>query len=334
MTRPAVVDFFSGCGGTSVGLRSAGATIAVAIDNDPDAAATFQRNFPEARFIERDIRSLDVNELEGYLPDGPLLFAGCAPCQPFSNQNRQKRRSDERRPLLGEFQRFVERYQPEYVIVENVPGLQRIGDKGPLPAFEAMLKQRDYDVKTTILRVGDYGVPQQRRRLILVASRVGPAALPVDVGFRANVRSAIDGLPAISAGEQHPDDPDHRSMKLSPLNLERIRATPEGGGRFDWPDHLVLDCHKNHTGHSDVYGRMSWDEPASGLTTKCLSYSNGRFGHPDQDRAISAREAALLQTFPQDFMFEGPLSSKGRQIGNAVPPRFAEAVGLALFGHG
>ena len=193
------------------------------------------------------------------------------------------------------------------------------------------------------VRAADFGGPQWRPRLILLASRRGTPAFPATTNGGggtlpdySTVRDWIGDLPPIGAGERHPDDPDHQASKLSSLNLERIRRTPEGGGRADWPSRLRLGCHDRMLrdagveGHSDVYGRLSFDKPASGLTTRCVSYSNGRFGHPVRDRAISLREAARLQTFPASFRFEGGLGSKARQVGNAVPPLLAERFGLAL----
>ena len=169
--------------------------------------------------------------------------------------------------------------------------------------------------------------------MILGALSVGVSLPTAPLGGArrdATVRQVIGHLPKLAAGEVDRADPDHAAMRLSPVNLERIRATPEGGGRNDWPPRLRLECHEGHSGHSDVYGRMRWDRPASGLTTRCLSYSNGRFGHPEQDRAISAREAACLQTFPESFRFMGPLTEKGRQIGNAVPPALARRIGAGI----
>lgn len=333
MNAVRVVDFFSGCGGTSLGFRDAGLEVALGLDHDPSAAATFRRNFPEAAFVEADIRTLSTDEVLELAGPGPHLFAGCAPCQPFSNQNRHRKSGDPRRRLLAEFQRFVDAGRPEYIVVENVPGAQQIsGKKGPLDKFAAQLKAWGYDVNSAVLRAGDFGVPQRRRRLVLVASRVGEATLPEPGAGQPTVREAIAHLRPLSAGEVDPLDPDHASARLSTTNLQRIRSTPEGGGRGSWPAHLMLPCHDGHDGHTDVYGRMSWDRPAPGLTTKCLSYSNGRFGHPDQDRAISAREAACLQTFPDDFHFEGWLTEKARQIGNAVPPVFAAKIAAALVG--
>jgi DNA (cytosine-5)-methyltransferase 1 len=326
-----VIDFFCGCGGTSAGFQAAGLEIAGGLDLDPSAAKTFRRNFPNAGFIEGDITDVDPSEVDRMVGGGPVLFAGCAPCQPFSKQNRQKRTDDSRRPLLAEFGRFVLALRPEFVVVENVPGLQRIGDAGPFPAFRSQLQDLGYSVAAAVLKASDFGVPQTRRRLVLVASLKGPACLPkARGGSPPSVRDAIGGLPRLEAGEVDCKDPDHAAMRLSPRNLQRIRLTAEGGGRETWPHHLLAPCHREHQGHSDTYGRMSWDRPASGLTTRCLSYSNGRFGHPDQDRAISAREAALLQTFPANFRFEGTLGAKGIQIGNAVPPLFAQQIAEAL----
>ncbi|MEU4517825.1 DNA cytosine methyltransferase [Amycolatopsis sp. NPDC024027] len=336
MGRISVVDFFSGCGGTSLGFRNAGMSIIAGLDNDPDASATYRQNFPEAKFFERDIRKVDVSELTGVLPKrGKILFSGCAPCQPFSAQNRSQKGSDPRRLLLGEFQRFVLAIKPDYVVVENVPGLQKVGSEGPFANFINALEDVGYKVTCEILSALHFGVPQMRKRLVLVASLDGEVPMPAAThgpGLEppTTVRDWLDGLPAVGAGEQHKDDPDHAAMKLSPINMRRIRATAEGRGRESWNDDLLLDCHRGHVGHSDVYGRLAWDRPASAMTTRCLSYSNGRYGHPVQHRAISLREAACLQTFPRDFTFAGTLTSKGRQVGNAVPPLLAQRIAEAV----
>ena len=325
-----VVDFFSGCGGTSQGFRQLGLDVRVGLDLDPAAAASFRANFPEAAFIEADIRTVAPARIAEHLTEDETLFSGCAPCQPFSKQSREGASTDPRWNLLSEFQRFVLALRPTFVVLENVPGLQRVGKSGPLPRFLQSLADAGYEHDLAVLRAGELGVPQSRRRLVVVASRVGLARLPTPHKGGPTVRDAISHFPPLSAGETDPDDADHSAMGLSPLNLERIQATPEGGTRRDWPQRLQLACHKRHQGHSDVYGRMAWDAPASGLTTRCLSYSNGRFGHPSQDRAISAREAAALQTFPDSFQFHGTLTEKGRQIGNAVPPAMAFRIAETL----
>lgn len=338
--KVSVVDFFSGCGGTSLGFRDAGMSIVAGLDNDPDAAATFRRNFPKAHFFEQDINHVSTNEVKRILPkNGKILFSGCAPCQPFSRQNRSQDKKDPRRRLLEEFQRFVMALKPDYVVVENVPGLQKVGSRGPFYRFVSELKKQGYGVNCKILSASQFGVPQMRKRLVLIAVKNGEAPMPLPthgpgLAEPSTVRDWLKGLPKINAGEVSAKDPDHASMKLSDLNLRRIRATPEGKGRESWSGELLLDCHRDHIGHSDVYGRLAWDKPASAMTTRCLSYSNGRYGHPDEDRAISLREAACLQTFPRDFMFEGTLTSKGRQVGNAVPPLLARRIAEALLKQG
>lgn len=330
-----VYDFFSGCGGASCGFRNAGMEIALGIDNDPEAATTFQRNFPEANFLCKDIRYINVEELEDYIDrESPSLFCGCAPCQPFSRQNRNKSEKDDRVNLLGEFGRFVEHYLPDYIFVENVPGIQNFPiAESPLASFCDLLKRLEYrEPSFKVVEALRYGVPQKRKRLILIVGRQRDLEFPAYTYKNGNdnlptVGDWIGDLPPLMAGETSPDDPEHCAAKLSELNLRRIRATPEGGNRRDWPEELWLNCHKIHDGHTDVYGRLSFDRPASALTTRCISYSNGRFGHPVQDRAISIREAANLQTFPRNYRFYGNLGSKAKQIGNAVPPLMAETFG-------
>ena len=290
---------------------------------DKDAAATYQSNFPDAAFIARDIRDVLTWDLERHLDRPrrlPLLFCACAPCQPFSKQNREKHDSDTRATLLDEFHRFVTRFRPEYIFLENVPGIQRIDpSSGPIARFLQVLQRLDYDFAAGVIDFLHYGVPQTRRRFILIASLLGKIALPEHThGTRgthlphATVGDWIRDLPPIPAGGKDNSVPNHLAARLSPLNLERIASTPEGGDRRDWPAHLILPCHKNHVGHTDVYGRLHRDRPASTLTTRCISLSNGRFGHPTQNRALSVREAACLQTFPRDFVFAGKHRLHGR----------------------
>ena len=343
-----VFDFFSGCGGTCVGFRRAGLDVVFALDIDADARASFgaypgfKSLVPESSPIQ-DLDPQTLAPLVSEQRNHPLLFSACAPCQPFTKQHTLRRVNDERVTLLLQFLRFVEAFTPEFVFAENVPGIQKVNaNEGPLGAFMVSLERLGYYRTCGVVASQDYGVPQQRRRFVLLASRIGHIDLPTPThGPRSprrtpyrTVRDTIADLPAIHAGEQHPADPMHRAANLSPLNLRRIRALSEGAARTDWPEGLWLNCHRNgYGGHTDVYGRMRWDMPASGLTTKCISLSNGRFGHPEQDRAISIREAALLQTFPPTFQFSGSLQSRARQVGNAVPPRLAELVGRHFARH-
>ena len=335
-----VFDFFSGCGGTSYGFRQAGMSISLALDCDPDSAKTFRANLPEANFFLRDIRRTrpdTIRELVVKVAPKPVLFCGCAPCQPFTKQKTTQPApgDDERLKLLPAFADLVRVCLPDIVFVENVPGLHSFDKHGhPFAGLLTTLEDHGYRVAFQFLRLADYGVPQTRRRLILLASRHGAIQLPprthgpgTENPDYLTVADAIGDLPPIGAGEEHPDIANHRAAGLSRINLLRIRATPEGGGQSDWPESLRLDCHRRTKGFSDVYGRLSWTKPASALTTRCVSYSNGRFGHPSQDRAISAREAAYLQTFPLSFRFRGGLTSVAKQIGNAVPVRFATIVG-------
>ena len=342
-----VFDFFSGCGGASQGFQDAGMEIVFALDRNLDAKRTFQLNFPAVTFVCEDIRRVKektVQALVDHARPHPIMFCGCAPCQPFSKQNtiRPPSAEDERFPLILEFLRFVERCKPDIIFVENVPGMQKVGPESePMSKFLLGLERSGYVTPAyASVPLKRYGVPQSRRRLLLLASQHGIVNLPpethgpgTDNPEFVTVRDWIGDLPEIAAGEKHPHIADHRAARLSPLNIKRIRATPEGGGHRDWPDHLWLSCHRTSGGYTDVYGRMSWDRPASGLTTRCISYSNGRFGHPEQDRAISVREAACLQTFPRDFSFSGSLNSKARQIGNAVPVRLAKTIGLHVRKH-
>lgn len=344
MTADVVLaDFFAGCGGTSLGFSHAGIAPALAVDWEPDAAATFRLNFPETAVIEGDIRYLEVDEVHAALRssgDKIRLFAGCAPCQPFAGHRHEPTHRDGRSLLLLEFLRFVEALGPELIFVENVAGMQRLSaSQGPFAEFVDEVSKTHHVAYDTVSSA-DYGVPQTRRRLVFVASRLGPIDMPEPThGPRtehphATVREWISDLPPLAAGHEDPDVSSHRAMRLSSLNLARIRATPEGGDRRDWPRHLWPDCHRGgFGGHTDVYGRLSWDKKAPALTTRCISYSNGRFGHPDQDRALSAREAARLQTFPVDFQFCGSLASQARQIGNAVPVALARRFGHHLMEH-
>lgn len=351
-----VFDFFSGCGGTSKGFHEAGLETVFAIDIDSNAAHTFANNFegtkildeanfygplPQTSFLLTSIDEVPAYTLQPlidfYRREGhPLLFSGCAPCQPFSQQKTKLPEHDSRKALLSQFQRFVEFYKPEFVFIENVPGMQKVeGKKGPFDDFLATLNLLGYLINYKVVSAQKYGIPQKRRRLVLIASLLGEIKFPTEThgpGKSTKNYSTpqdwMDGFPPIKAGETHCEVSNHQAMNLSELNLQRIKATPIGGDRRDWPRELELECHTNgYTGHTDVYGRIKWDELSSCLTTKCTSLSNGRFGHPEQDRAISAREAACLQTFPRDFVFEGGITLVARQIGNAVPVLLAQRFG-------
>ena len=339
------VDFFSGCGGTSAGFSRAGIEILVGVDNDPDAAKTYKSNFPDVCFLERDIRELTADDLATSIDiedDDFLLFSACAPCQPFTKHRRLAEDPNGQSNLLSEFLRFVDKFKPDLLFLENVPGIAK--SKRSLGPFDELLNALDrwkYWREFDEFDCWEFGVPQKRRRFVLIASRMGPISFPLsthgpgaDNPRFSTVREWISDLPEIEAGEEHQHVPNHRAAYLSNLNLRRIKATPEGGSRLDWPNNLELECHSNgFKGYSDVYGRLRWDAPASALTTRCISLSNGRYGHPNQNRAISAREAACLQTFPREFEFFGSLNSVARQIGNAVPVLVSQKFGENFVDH-
>lgn len=342
--RIKVFDFFSGCGGTSAGLRSAGMDIVLGIDNDADAAATYKANFPEATFLSADLTKTRSNKLQSHVAackGHATLFCGCAPCQPFSKQNGSRDSKDSRSSLLSHFGRFVRYYEPDFILVENVPGIQNLKTHhSPLGNFVKLLEKLKYRYIVKVVDCRDYGVPQTRKRLVLMACRAGSLSFPQKShGEGTNLPYStvwqwIKSFPRIKAGQESKTVANHRAAKLSKENLRRIRATPPGGSRRDWPRKLMLKCHKNgHDGHSDVYGRLRKNQPASALTTRCISLSNGRFGHPTQHRAISAREAATLQTFEGTFVFKGTLTSTARQIGNAVPVLLAKRLGESFLKH-
>lgn len=331
-----VFDFFSGCGGTSQGFKQAQMDIVLGIDYDKDACQSFKLNFPDAKVINDDIHNIPTNtlkeEVELAQSKGFVLFSGCAPCQPFSQQNKNKLATDPRRSLLIEFGRFVREFKPDLLFVENVPGMQKVGElPTPFNDFLNMLKNLNYSYEFKIVSALWFGVPQNRKRLVLIAAKNFKISFPLEQKIKnskfSTVRDWIHNLPPIEAGEKHSEIEDHHASKLSSMNLERIKHTKEGGGKETWPAHLQLNCHKQYKGHSDTYSRMAWDKPASVLTTRCTSYSNGRYGHPEQNRAISIREAALLQTFPMNYKFFGNQNSRAKQIGNAVPPLMAQKIG-------
>ncbi len=218
--------------------------------------------------------------------------------------------------------------------MENVPGIADVPGFSSLRRFLKTLSDLGYECDPGVLNARDFGVPQHRRRFVLVAVLGAAAHLPSPMHDRlanpATVRHAIEHFPPIGAGEGDESLPNHHAAGLSAMNMRRIRATPaDGGSRREWPKELRLKCHAGLAGFSDVYGRMSWDRVAPTLTSRCNSYSNGRFGHPVQDRAISLREAAAIQTFPDEYEFVGTNNGIARWIGNAVPVKFAEALGRA-----
>lgn len=333
------VDLFCGVGGLTHGLMRGGVHIAAGIDIDPWCRYPFEANNASS-FLERDVVKLAPDEITQYYEGAKFtLLAGCAPCQPFSTYSRSGRNSEyeSQWPLVSVFGRLVKKIKPDLVTMENVPQL------ADHPVFEQLLKSlAGYKKWWSVVECASIGVPQTRKRLVLLASRLGGASLELiqEKVPDTTVRETIEMLPPLKAGDRHPDDALHMAASLSQLNLSRIRASHPGGTWRDWPTDLQATCHRRTTGatYPSVYGRMQWDQPAPTITTQCFGYGNGRFGHPEQDRAISLREAAMLQTFPATYKFapkDEPIkfNKMGQLIGNAVPVRLGEVIGRSLVAH-
>ena len=329
------IDFFCGGGGMTRGLLNAGIEVLFGLDSNPSCQRTYENN-NHIPYLNKDILEITPEELIQEFPvllnNDELLMVGCAPCQPFSVLNPNNPDDHRSVNLLNEFGRIVEAIHPAHILIENVPGLRGRGAE-VLQRFLEMLEREGYQYDRRIINAKDYGVPQNRRRFILIASRLFIPQIPQatygpDLQPYVTVFDAIHHFPPLVAGQENEHIPNHRAAGLTELNLQRLHVTPHNGGsRLDWPQELWLHCHQNFTGHSDVYGRMFWDRVAPTLTVKCFSVSNGRFAHPEQDRAISLREAAAIQSFPDDYVFEGNLQEVGKQIGNAVPVLLAQSIG-------
>ncbi|MGB3441640.1 MAG: DNA cytosine methyltransferase [Actinophytocola sp.] len=340
------VDLFCGVGGLTHGLVRGGIDVRAGVDVDPNCKFPYEAN-NKSSFLELDVDSLTADDIEPFLFGAKYsLLAGCAPCQPFSSYSQSRRagvnfdKADDGNldwKLVASFGRLVKEVQPDLVTMENVAQL------AAHPVFDDFLKSLDgYHVWWKVVECSAIGVPQSRKRLVLIASRLGE--IEVDLSSYADsqktVRRTIFSLPQIEAGEQHGSDPLHYAPTLSALNTLRIKASKPGGSWRDWPEDLQATCHRKASGatYPSVYGRMEWDKVAPTITTQCFGYGNGRFGHPEQDRAISLREAAMLQTFPQAYKFVRPgdrvhFSRLGRLIGNAVPVRLGEVIAGVLVSH-
>jgi DNA (cytosine-5)-methyltransferase 1 len=343
-TKPvSAVDLFCGIGGMTHGLKLSGIKVNAGIDIDETCKYAYERN-NHAQFITRDIRNLTDAELTGLYPANDFkLLVGCAPCQPFSSHTHKYKKGvdDEKWGLLTNMQKLIERIKPEIVSVENVPLIRR---QKVFTDFVFRLRQLDYRISSEVVFCPDYGVPQTRRRLVLLASLLGEISLCAETHPDSNshqtVRQTIAGLEKIDQGQRSRVDPLHRASGLSEINQRRIRFSTPGGTWLDWDPDLRAQCHRRLSGqtYKSVYARMTWDSPAPTITTQFYNFGTGRFGHPEQDRALSLREGALLQTFPKDYQLidpERPFSfvRLGTHIGNAVPVRLATAIGRSIKVH-
>lgn len=339
-----VIDLFCGIGGLSHGMYKEGLDIIAGFDIDDTCKYAYEKN-NKSTFYNQDIKTVTKEQISSLFKGYDIkVLAGCAPCQPFSSYAFKVKDKDKNKyDLLYEFGRIVEEVLPDIVTMENVAQILSFKQKPVLSDFVNLLERNQYHVDFKIVYCPDYGIPQTRKRIVLLASRLGEINLIPSTHKKKNyktVRQTIGKLPPIEAGEICPTDPLHRARSLSELNLKRIRATPIKGSWRDWDKDLILNCHKKDSGKSfgSVYGRMDWDEPAPTMTTLCTGLGNGRFGHPEQNRAISLREAAMFQTFPKGYKFFSPkesisITKASRYIGNAVPPKLGKVTARSILNH-
>jgi len=334
------VDLFCGAGGLTHGLMEAGVRVVAGVDFDKACEHPYTANHEGIVFHEYDVAKLEASEISSWFGAAPIrVLAGCAPCQPFSSYTRRYETvGTERWGLLNHFARLVKEVKPDIVTMENVPTVTR---HKVFDDFVAILKRLQYKVWCDVVDCSKYGLPQRRRRTVLLASLHGPINLrEPDESEARTVEDVLKGLPVLMHGGSDEKDPLHTASRLSPLNLKRIRASKPGGSWRDWPKNLIAECHRKKTGktYPGVYGRMRWDGPAPTLTTQFYGFGNGRFGHPSQARALSLREGAILQGFPQNYSFvpDGePIQFRllGRLIGNAVPVELGRVIGESIIEH-
>lgn len=336
-----VVDLFCGVGGLTCGLKKAGLDVVAGFDNDESCKYAYEYN-NKAKFICADISNLNSDEIKKFYNKNDIkILVGCAPCQTFSKQtNKYKNRVyDKKWTLLSYFTRHINNINPDIISMENVSELIKFD---VFRDFKENLISHGYYISYKIVHCEDYGLPQKRKRLVLLASRLGHIELlaPSPQCKKKTVRDVLGKLPTLKAGQIDENDLLHRCPKLSKKNIDRIQQSKPGGTWRDWSKDLLPDCYKRPSGatYSSVYGRMSWDEPSPTITTQFYIYGTGRYGHPEQDRALSLREGALLQTFPQKYKFAKntdliTYKVLGRQIGNAVPVELGKIIGKSICKH-
>lgn len=329
------IDLFCGTGGLSEGLKQSGFSVVVGVEKDHNAARTYVMNHPTTALFEKDVRDVSVAEVLRLLGNRKIhLLAGCPPCQGFSmlrRLNRKKVTRDHRNMLLWEFFRFVKGLRPYTLFMENVPGLLHYS---PFDDFIVQLEKMGYFIEFDVLDLSMYGVPQKRKRLVLLASMLGKLSLPVGEKKVVTVRDIIGKL----GSPEKTLDSAHRQVANHTTRIREIisKIPKDGGSRKDLPKRLLLECHlKENIGFSDVYGRLKWDSLSSTITGGCLNPSKGRFLHPSEDRVITPREAALLQTFPKRYLFPPDVSKTalGTLIGDALPPKFSRKTGTHIIYH-
>jgi DNA (cytosine-5)-methyltransferase 1 len=335
------VDLFCGIGGLTYGLRKVGVDVIAGLDNDSSCKYAYEVN-NQTEFIDADISEYDFSEMKKLFSRNSVkVLVGCAPCQTFSSNtfkiSKNVKQTDKRWTLINYFIEAAKVIQPEVVSMENVRGLTK---QNVFKDFVKDLEGLGYSVDYKVIYCPDYGIPQNRSRLVLLGSKIGKIEVPEATHTKdkyVTVGEVIRGLPQIGAGEISTTDRLHRAKNLSELNIKRIKQSLPNGTWRDWDKELLPECYKKPSGatFTAVYGRMGWDKVSPTITTQFFNYGSGRFGHPDQDRALSIREGSLLQTFPANYDFgtDMAISTIGRHIGNAVPPMLGEVVGTTILEH-
>ena len=333
------IDLFCGIGGLSYGLRQANIDVIAGLDNDESCSHAYEKN-NKCKFVSADISEYDFNEMKKmYSKDSIKVLVGCAPCQPFSSHTfkAKDKKNDTRWNLISYFVEAVRVLKPDVISMENVRGITKTD---VFENFMEEIKSLGYEVDYNIIYCPDYGIPQNRSRLVFLGSKLGKIQILETTHTKENyltVQEIIEYLPEIESGETNQKDTLHRAKNLSPLNIKRIKQSKPKGSWRDWDKKLLPNCYRKKSGqtYTAVYGRMSWDDVSPTITTQFFNYGSGRFGHPEQNRALSVREGALLQTFPENYDF-GEISSMttiGRHIGNAVPPRLGQVIGETIKEH-
>ena len=344
MSNLKVIDLFCGIGGLTYGLIKSGIPVIAGIDSDSTCQYAYEKN-NKTKFIDQDIRNITKNTINKFFGKTDIkILVGCAPCQTFSTHSTKIKKiknleQDQRWNLLKDFSRIVAETKPDIISMENVPLLQK---QKVFRDFVNDLIRLKFHVSYEIIDCSTYGLPQKRRRLVLLASQFGKIKIlePRQNIRKRTVRDAIGTLPKIGAGGADDKDPLHCASGLNKINLQRIRLSKPGGTWRDWPKEFRSPCHRKKSGstYSSVYARMEWDNPGPTITTQFHRYGTGRFGHPVQHRALSLREGALLQSFPKTYDFienKNNFSTVqiGVHIGNAVPPKLGEVIGRTIKNH-
>lgn len=337
-TKIEAIDLFCGIGGLTYGLKKAGIDVLAGLDNDDSCSFSYEKN-NNSKFILADISNYNFREMEKIYSEGSIkVLVGCAPCQPFSSHTFKKKnkQKDDRWNLISYFVNAIRVLNPEIISMENVRGIIKTD---VFKEFVEEIRALNYKIDYKVVYAPQYGIPQNRSRLVFLASRLGKISVPEETHKKENyitVGMTIKHLPKIKPGDIDLKDRIHRTISLSPLNMKRIQQSKPKGTWKDWDPELLPNCYRRESGktYTSVYGRMSWDDVSPTITTQFYNYGSGRFGHPEQNRALSLREGALLQTFPASYEFGSiPMSTIARHIGNAVPPKLGYMIGKAIREH-